>query len=903
MDQRIEEKLKLLPDKPGVYKMFNARGELIYVGKAVNLKNRVRQYFRSSRNHSEKVRSMVSNIADFDFVIVTNETEALNLECNLIKQNKPYYNILLKDDKHFPYIRIDFRQDFPRVEIVRRYKKDGAKYFGPFLSAVTLRESITAVRDNFPVRQCKNDIARMIARGERPCLMYHIGKCCGPCTGKVTREEYHEIVSKIAAMFRGEGGSYIAELKAKMLEESSKMNFEKAAVLRDRIRAVEGVAEKQTASSASADSYDVFALARNELATLAYGLFVRGGSVVAAESYKIDASDEAFSEIITQFLLQFYLDTDAIPREIVVIDEPENAAAAEALLSERASHTVHIRVPQRGEKRKQAELARLNAQQTLSRSRELIRREWERGEGALNELASIIGLENAPHRMECFDNSHTQGRDTVGSMVVFIDGKPEKSLYRRFRTKHEVNGDDYLAMDEHLTRRFERTMAGDVKFAELPDLVVVDGGRGQLNVALDVLSRLGLGYIPAIGLAERNEEIILPDSDEPIVLPRSSPALQLLERIRDEAHRFAITYHRSIRAKSSLYSVLDGIKGVGDLRRRNLYEHFLTAEAIAAASQEELKSVPGMDSRAARSVYEYFHPDAELENQQDPSETKAKGMNIKLLVMDIDDTLVYRAGRVSENNMRAIDAARKAGVYVTLATGRGYFGSSRVVKQLGLDTYVINYGGAMITDSSKDQPIFTTELDNSYVQEIFSMANEMCLHVHLYQGDCIVCERPHKYAEAYVAALDLPHMLDPDIRKKVWHNVPKVLIITEPERVAELLPVFKAHFEGRVAVSASSPGFIEFNRLGANKGSACAKLAELLGVRREEVAAIGDNTLDYEMIEYAGLSAVVENGNEKLKAIADVIVPSCTEDGVAYFIDNYILGDINGSDPAAHHKK
>ncbi|MBO4879159.1 MAG: excinuclease ABC subunit UvrC [Clostridia bacterium] len=887
MNDKIAEKLKLLPDKPGVYKMYNDRGELIYVGKAVNLKNRVRQYFHSSRNHSEKVRAMVANIDDLDFVIVTNETEALNLECNLIKQNKPYYNILLKDDKHFPYIRIDMRQDFPRVEIVRRYKKDGAKYFGPFLSAVALREIITAVRDNFPVRQCKNDIKKMIARGERPCLMYHLGKCCAPCTGKVTRAEYHELVSNVASLFQGNSGAYVKELTEQMQKASEELNFEKAALLRDRIRAVKGVAEKQTASSASERSYDVFALARDELSTLAYGLFVRGGSVVGAESFKIDSGDEPFSEVISQFLVQYYIDSGDIPREIVVKDEPEDAAPIEALLSEQCGHAVRIHTPQRGEKLKQCELARMNAAETLERSRELVHREWERTEGALSELCSVIGIDFLPRRLECFDNSHMQGRDTVGSMVVFIDGKPEKKLYRRFRTKQDVNGDDYLAMREHLTRRYERTLAGDEKFAELPDLLIVDGGRGQLNVALEVLSELGLSHIPAIGLAERNEEIILPDREESVILQRSSPALQLLQRIRDEAHRFAITYHRSLREKSSLYSKLDGIRGIGDARKKALYEKFLTVPAIAEAGIEELRAVNGMDIRSAKSVYAFFHPKENETNME--TEKTAENRKIKMLVMDIDDTLVYRSGPVSEENMRAIAKARAAGVYVTLATGRGYFGSSRVVKQLGLDTYVINYGGAMITDAKTEKPLFTTELDNAYVQEILAMADEMGLHAHLYQGDCIVYGKPHHYAEMYVAALDLPHKLEPDIRSIVWKNVPKVLIITEPERVAELLPVFQKHFEGRVAVSGSSPGFIEFNRLGANKGAAVALLAEKLGFRREEVAAIGDNTLDYEMIEYAGLSAVVENGNEKLKAIADVIVPACTENGVAFFIENYIL--------------
>ncbi len=617
MNDRIEAKLKLLPDKPGVYKMFNSCGELIYVGKAVNLKNRVRQYFRSSANHPPKVAAMVANIDDFDFVIVGNETEALNLESNLIKQNKPYYNILLKDDKHFPYVRIDYKQDYPRVEIVRRFRKDGAKYFGPYLSSYALRESITAVREHFPIRQCKKDIGKAIARGERPCLMYHIGKCCAPCTGRVTKEEYAALLDEVVAMFQGNCKGYIESLTQLMQEASDRMDFEKAAQYRDRIRAMQSISEKQIASSASDKSYDVFALARNELATVAYGLFVRGGNVISAESFNIGADDEPFSEIISQFLMQFYNGMGQIPKEIVIMDEPDDLAAIESCLAEQCGHAVRIHIPLKGEKLKQGELARANAEATIGRKRELTHREWERGEGALIELMQLVGMDVFPRRMECFDNSHIQGRDTVGSMVVFIDGKPEKTQYRRFRTKQAADGDDYLAMKEHLSRRFQRALNGDEKFAELPELLIVDGGRGQLNVALEVLEEFGLSHISCIGLAEKNEEIILPDRQESVILSRSSPVLQLLQRIRDEAHRFAITYHRNLRAKNSLYSVLDGISSIGDKRKRALYEKFLTVEAIKSASVEELKTADGMNITSARSVWNYFHPSGDSLDKSD----------------------------------------------------------------------------------------------------------------------------------------------------------------------------------------------------------------------------------------------------------------------------------------------
>ncbi len=608
MNERITEKLKLLPDKPGVYKMFNAEGELIYVGKAVSLKNRVRQYFHASKNHPPKVAAMVSNIDDLDFIIVGNETEALNLESNLIKQNRPYYNILLKDDKHFPYVRIDLKQDFPRVEIVRRYKKDGAKYFGPYLSSYALKETISVVRENFPIRHCKKDISKAIAKKERPCLMFHIGKCCAPCTGNVSREEYHEKLNEVIVLFQGNCKPYIDKLTDLMLIESEKMNFEKAAQYRDRIRAMKTISEKQIASAASDNSYDIFAVARDELSTIVYGLFIRNGNVVRAEAFDINADDEPFSDVISQFVLQFYADMEQIPNEICIMDETNDAIGIEKILSAQCGHIVKLHVPLKGEKKKQGDLAKMNAEQTLSRRREITHRQWERSEGALIELSQLIGMDILPHRMECFDNSHIQGTDTVGSMVVFIDGKPDKSLYRRFKTKQNTAGDDYLAMHEHLSRRFERTLSGDKKFAELPDLLIVDGGRGQLNVALNVLDEYGLSYINAIGLAEKNEEIILPGSSESVILSRSSPALQLVQRIRDEAHRFAITYHRNLRAKNSLYSVLDNIPGIGDKRKRTLYENFLTVAAIRDASIDELKACDGMNIRSATAVHDFFHP-------------------------------------------------------------------------------------------------------------------------------------------------------------------------------------------------------------------------------------------------------------------------------------------------------
>lgn len=606
MNDVIRDKLKLLPDSPGVYRMYNALGEIIYVGKAVNLKNRVRQYFQNTPK-PPKVAAMVSNIADFEFTITSSEMEALTLECNMIKQNRPRYNILLKDDKGFPYVRIDFTKDFPRPEIVRRVKKDGAKYFGPYLSGLALRESITAVRDYFPVRHCKKDIAKAIARRERPCLMYHIGKCCAPCSGNVTRERYHGYLNEIAQLLQGHCKDMVDRLRQQMNDASEKMEYERAAVLRDRIKAIESLAEKQRAATTVINSFDVFSVAKDDMNTVVYAILMRDGNVVKTDSFFLTASDERDEEIMASFLMQFYMGSGHIPNEVVCCVMPESAQSIAACLKEECGHAVKLIVPQRGEKRQLVELAKVNGVEALKRKKELTVKEWERGEGALMELSRIVGMDEIPRRMECFDNSHFQGRDTVGSMVVFIDGKPEKSLYRRFKTNAHTDGDDYEAMREHLTRRFKRAMEGDEKFNELPDLLIVDGGRGQLNIALEVLEEFGLSYIPAIGLAERNEEIILPDSEESVILPRSSSTLHLLQRIRDEAHRFAITYHRSMRSKTALFSVLQQIDGVGEKRRRALFDKFLTLDAIKAALVEELASAEGMNRAVAQKVHDYFN--------------------------------------------------------------------------------------------------------------------------------------------------------------------------------------------------------------------------------------------------------------------------------------------------------
>lgn len=608
MNEIIEEKLKLLPSRPGVYKMFNAAGEVIYVGKAVSLKNRVRSYFQASKNHTPKVAAMVSHVVDFETIQTNNETEALTLESNLIKHFKPRYNILLKDDKHFPYVRINMKMDYPRIEVVRRIKKDGARYLGPYLSSSALYEALNVVREHYPVRHCKKDISAAIARRERPCLMYHVNKCCAPCTGNLSREEYHAILEEVCDFLQGHTEPVIRDLTARMQQASDEMRFEQAALLRDRIMAIRALGEKQIVINTKDVDQDVFALCTREGETLVFALFVRAGKVVGTNANRMqNAHADTPEEILSAFLAQYYLEAMQVPPEVLLYQNADGMEHLAEWLTEKQGRKVELLCPQRGEKRRLTELAYQNGCDLLEKEHILRQRAFARGEGALAALSAALGLSSLPMRMECFDNSHIQGRDTVSSMVVFENGQPARKAYRRFRITLPANGDDLTAMREALTRRFSRL--DDEKFAQLPDLLVIDGGKTQLKIACEVLEEKNLSHIPVIALAEKHEHIYLPDMDEPIILERNDPALHLLERLRDEAHRFAITYHRSLRQKNALMSTLDKIPGVGPKRKRALFDAFITFDAIKGADMEALLAV--VDKRTAQSVYDYFHTENE----------------------------------------------------------------------------------------------------------------------------------------------------------------------------------------------------------------------------------------------------------------------------------------------------
>jgi len=618
----LEEKLRNLPDQPGVYIMKDEMGEIIYIGKAVSLKNRVRQYFQSSRNHSPKVRAMVARIKDFEYILTDSELEALILECNLIKKHRPRYNVLLKDDKHYPYIEITTEEDYPRILITRKIKKDKNRYYGPFTNPRAVRETIGLIKKIFPIRSCNKNLDN-IKKGDRPCLYYHINQCQGPCMGDVDKKDYQNMIKEVCKFLDGKYEDLLYELKKKMEEAAEKLQFEKAALFRDKIAAVEQIMEKQKVLSTDMADQDVIAVGQRDENSIVQIFFIRSGKLIGTEQFVMDhVKDSDVSDILGSFIKQFYLTAFYIPKEIILQESFDELPIIERWLSDKKGSRVYIRVPQKGEKRRLVEMAIKNASEALANYEQKAKRENDRTLGAVEELAKYIKLECPPMRIEAFDISNIQGTDSVASMVVFEGGKPSLSDYRRFKIKGVEGPNDFASMAEVIERRFKRGISernklesegkdlNAGKFSKFPDLILIDGGKGQLNEALKVLDSLGLGYIPAIGLAKKYEEVYVRDQAEPIIIPRNSNALHLLQRIRDEAHRFAITYHRSLRNMNRVHSVLEDIPLIGPKRRAALFKHFGSIEAIRKASLEELMQVEGMNRQAAENIQQYLGMDS-----------------------------------------------------------------------------------------------------------------------------------------------------------------------------------------------------------------------------------------------------------------------------------------------------
>jgi excinuclease ABC subunit C len=603
----LTEKVKTLPEKPGVYIMKDVDGKIIYIGKAVNLRNRVRSYFQNSANHSPKVRAMVANIDDFEYIITDSELEALILECTLIKRHKPKYNISLKDDKNYPYLKVTWQDEFPRLVVTRRFVKDGGRYFGPYSSAGDVHQTLALLKKIFPLRDCK-DVN--LAGKKRPCLNYYIKRCLAPCQGKISSAEYREMIKEICLFLEGKGEKVLSTLREKMEKASQEMEFEKAAEYRDQINAVERIVEKQKVVSSAMQDQDVIAFAQGE-GTCVQVFFIRGGKLIGREHFWLDnTSGMEREEIMTAFVKQFYSQATFIPREILLQHELDEHKIISNWLTAKRGAKVYLRVPRKGEKKKLVEMVAENASYLLEQVGARICKEQEMSNGAVEELAKALGLKPPPYRIECYDISNIQGSESVGSMVVFEGGKPANSQYRRFKIKTVKGPNDFASMQEVLWRRFRRGLqekevvlqeGGEPKFSHLPDLIVIDGGKGQLSAACEVLRDLHL-QIPVVGLAKEFEHIFKPGSSEPIVLPPNSQALYLMQRIRDEAHRFAITYHRLLRRKRTLQSQLDTIPGVGPQRRNALLKHFGSLKKIREADAEEIARVPGINRKVAEEI-------------------------------------------------------------------------------------------------------------------------------------------------------------------------------------------------------------------------------------------------------------------------------------------------------------
>ena len=603
----IEDELKKLPGKPGVYLMHGEKDEIIYVGKAVSLKNRVRQYFQASRNKGAKIEQMVTHITRFEYIVTDSELEALVLECNLIKEHRPKYNTMLMDDKGYPFIKVTVNEAYPRVMLARNLQKDKAKYFGPYTSAGAVKDTIELVQKLFHIRTCNRNLPKDTGK-ERPCLNYHIKQCKAPCQGYISEAEYRKSVDGVIRFLNGHYDSVLEELENKMLEASENMEFERAIEYRDLIQSVKQIAQKQKITDSRGEDRDIIGLAKDMEDAVVQIFFIRGGRLIGRDHFFFrNSSGKTKSELLSTFMKQFYAGTPFIPGEIMTHEEVEEQELLEEWLTQRREHKVHIRVPKKGEKEKLVELARKNAALILNTDKERLKREEGRTIGAVKEIENLLGLKNLV-RMEAFDISNTSGFASVGSMVVYEKGKPKRTDYRKFKIKSVEGPNDYASMEEVLTRRFQNALEKKESFQVLPDLLMMDGGRGQVNIALEVLDKLQLS-IPVCGMVKddnhRTRGLYFNNVEIPI--EHSSEAFKLITRIQDEAHRFAIEYHRSLRTKGQVHSILDEIPGVGPTRRKALMKHFASIEEIKNATVDELKNIPSMNEKSAKEVYSFFH--------------------------------------------------------------------------------------------------------------------------------------------------------------------------------------------------------------------------------------------------------------------------------------------------------
>lgn len=608
----LVEKLARIPVSPGCYIFRDGQGQVLYVGKAVNLRSRVRSYFQKGTGHTARITLMVRMVKDVETVLTDTEMEALILESTLIKKHQPPYNVRLRDDKSYPYACITINDPYPRVFFTRKphFRPDGNLYFGPFTNVRALRDTLRSVRRIFGVQSCRY---RFTGKEKmRPCLYYHLNQCLGPCTGELSREEYLKAVRQVIAVFEGKTQSILDHYASQMETLAEGLEFERAAAIRDRIRAIERINERQKVVSVDGEDQDIIGLARDCRRAVIHAFFIRTGRLIGQENFNLDISEDDQAEVLLgQFLKQYYQASVSLPKEIILPTLPEDAEAVHQWLTEKRGKKIRLHVPTRGEKKRLLDLVNRNASIALDQQKKTGFATKATGEQACLELAEVLGLEMPPVRIECYDISNMQGGYTVGSMVVFEEGVAAKREYRHFRIRTVEGQDDFASMKEMISRRLARSAAGDERFSNLPDLMLIDGGKGQLKAALEAVAEAGEEELNLASLAKKEEEIFLPGRPDSIRLPRHSPALRLVQHIRDEAHRFAITYHRKLRGKGSLRSVLEGIPGVGPARRACLLKHFETFSALKEATLDEIASVDGMTRPAALRVFQQLHQEEE----------------------------------------------------------------------------------------------------------------------------------------------------------------------------------------------------------------------------------------------------------------------------------------------------
>lgn len=897
MNDRIAAKLKDLPDTPGVYIMRDASGTVIYVGKAVVLKNRVRQYFQHSEKQV-KVQAMVDNIADFDYIITRTEKDALALENNLIKKYKPHYNILLKDDKTSPYIRIDTRAEFPTIEITRRVKRDGARYFGPFIG-VSVRDVISVLQSVFRLRTCSGKLNKRA----RPCLNHDIDLCLAPCCARCDGAEYEKAVNGAVSFLSGGGDDISGVITQKMTEAAKNENFERAISYRNQLRVLENLKSKIVGELGNIVNIDAFYYTDNGLYGAVSVCIVRGGKMMGVKNYIVN-EPQVFGGDMSTFLTQYYSMTNELPDEICLQSERDVASLVEyfgAVFSKRPS----ITFPQKGMRKKLLDTAARNCSDFLVKSADRVKRDQDMTLGACERLRAVFGLKSA-RRIECYDISNISGEDKVASGVVFIDGKADKAQYRRYRIRTVEGSDDFRSMYETLARRFVRYKNGDAGFNELPDLIVIDGGLEQVEFASRAADDAGV-IVPMVGLAKRDEELYLRGDPVPIKLSRDDYGLRLLQRVRDEAHRFAVLYHRTLRSRR-YESELKGISGVGNATVKKVLEVFNT-RSIVTASADDIAQKAGVTKKAAQKIYEYYHP------------TEQRGsMKYRLIAVDLDGTFLNDDLEISDANIAAVQKFRDAGGIFTVSTGRSPAAVEKYIARMGLDTRPVKMVcsiGCIIADSAtlKTEKLFC--MDGATAADVLRFAEPLVRMLQIYTTDGLknaeltpMCARYCKHVGVQSESVGCLA----EYAESGKSSVVKIIMITDERDVQGIAARLGELFSDVQFIQSTapvlqalrtdddtdfSPTMIECIPRGVDKGTGLKYVADSYGVPMSEVMAFGDSFNDAAMLRAAGLGVAMGNACEPIKRLADHVADDNNADGVAKTIERFCFDNCDKGDDHA----